>query len=363
VSAPLAVLVPVVGQPSETFLRRHVEQLLPGGTVVVARRSAPQGTWSPDVPTLWLDELGDDWGGAREQDAVATFLRAQGVRAVLAEYLDIWLPFLPVLAREGIRTVAHGHGYDVSSRLREPYWREAYLGYRDHAVPVVTMSQVSRARLLDLGLAPDQLHVVPYGVDVPDPVERPDRPQLHVLMAGRLVGKKNPLATLAACRHAADLGARLRITVIGDGPLRDEVQAAARGLDVSLRGARPHAEVLTALREADVFCQHSVVDAQTGDEEGLPVAILEAMAHGLPVVSTRHAGIPEAVGEGVSGLLVDEGDVTAMGRHLAALAADPGLRRRLGSAGRQAVLERFSWNAEHTALLQVLQLQDERIPT
>lgn len=359
----LAVLVPVLGAASETFVRRHVEQLQPGATVVIARRPAAGATWSTDAPTLWLDELLDDWGGEREQEAVADFLRTHQVRVVLAEYLDIWLPFLQVLARQGVRLVAHAHGYDVSSRLREPYWREAYLGYRDHQVPVVTMSQVSRRRLLDLGLDPERVHVVPYGVDLPDAVERPDRDRVHVLLLGRLVGKKDPLATLEACRRAVVAGAPLRITVVGDGPLREAVEVAARGLDVELRGALPHDEVLSALAQADVLCQHSVVDPRTGDEEGLPVAVLEAMAHGLPVVSTRHAGIPEAVEHGVSGLLCAEGDVATMAAHLVGLAGDPDLRRRMGAAGRRTVLERFSWNAERTGLLTVLQLQEERVTT
>ncbi|MCW2673280.1 MAG: GDP-mannose-dependent alpha-(1-6)-phosphatidylinositol monomannoside mannosyltransferase [Frankiales bacterium] len=365
-SHPLAVCVPVVGQGTESFIRRHVTELLPGRTVVIARRPAPPGTgtWATDAPTLWLDPLLDEWGGDREQAAVRDFLHEHGVRAVLAEYLDIWLPFLPTFAGAGVRCVAHAHGYDVSVRLREEHWRTAYLGYR-HTAEVVTMSECSRTRLVNLGLEADQVQVVPYGVDVPASPDRPQREQVHVLAVGRLVGKKSPLTTLEACRRAAASGAQLRVTVVGDGPLRAELEqaAAASGLTVELPGAQPHGEVLAAMRDADVFAQHSVTDAATGDEEGLPVAILEAMAHGLPVVSTRHAGIPEAVVEGVTGFLVDEGDVDAMADRLATLAADGALRQRFGAAGRQIVLDRFTWAAERAGLLAVLQLQTERVRT
>src|SRR4051794_36516731 len=116
------------------------------------------------------------------------------------------------------------------------------------------------------------------------------------------------------------------------------------------RSAVRHQEVLRRMRVADVFCQHSIVDPETGDEEGLPVAILEAMVHGLPVVSTRHAGIPDAVADGVSGFLVEEGDVAGMARHLARLAADPALRSRMGRAGRRIVEARFTWPVERDAL-------------
>jgi colanic acid/amylovoran biosynthesis glycosyltransferase len=350
----LAVCVPVVGQPSESFLRRHVTELLPGRTVVIARRAAPpgQGTWSTDLPTLWLDALLDEWGGEAEQAAIRDFLDEHGVQAVLAEYLDMWLPFLPTFGQAGVRCVAHAHGYDVSVRLREDYWRSAYLAYRD-AADVVTLSEISRTRLIDLGLAPEQVHVVPYGVDAPPASPRPDRDEVHVLAVGRLVGKKSPLTTMEACRRA---GARL--TVIGDGPLKEAMEHAAEGLAVELRGAQPHESVLAAMREADVFAQHSITDPETGDEEGLPVAILEAMAHGLPVVSTRHAGIPEAVLEDVTGFLVDEGDVDAMAHRIVALAKDPDLRHQFGAAGRQRVQDRFSWAAERASLLSVLQWEE-----
>src|SRR4051794_29098136 len=124
----LAVCVPVLGLPSETFIRRHVERLAPGRTVVISRRPAPAGPgrWDGGCPVLWLDEVGDAWGGEAERDALASFLAEHGVRSVLAEYLDIWLPFLDVFAGAGARTVVHAHGYDVSARLRDPHWRAEY---------------------------------------------------------------------------------------------------------------------------------------------------------------------------------------------------------------------------------------------
>ena len=92
---PLAVFVPVLGAASETFIRRHVEELTPN-TIVVSRRLAPEGEtrWTVDCPTLLLDALGDEWGGAIEQETVTTFLQEHGVAAVLLEFLDVWLPFL-----------------------------------------------------------------------------------------------------------------------------------------------------------------------------------------------------------------------------------------------------------------------------
>jgi glycosyltransferase involved in cell wall biosynthesis len=349
--------VPVLGQASETFLRRHVEALLPGGTVVVARGEAraEARTWRADVPTLLLDPLEDEWGGEIERATVDEFLRVHGVRSVLTEYLDVWLPFLDVFAGRGLTRVAHAHGYDVSMRLRDDYWRTAYRDYAGFDA-VVAMSQCTRDRLIGIGLPADRLAVVPCGVDLPElPPRRPAGSPVNVLLAGRLVAKKNPLATLQACARAATAGASLRVTVIGDGPLMPQIRAAAASMpSVDVRGAQPHDAVLEAMRRADLFCQHSIVDPQTGDEEGMPVAILEAMAHGVPVVSTRHAGIPEAVADGVTGLLVDEGDVAGMAECIRSLAADSARRHEFGRAGHERVASRFTWTRERDALLGLL---------
>lgn len=357
-SSVLAVFVPVVGTRSETFIRRHVDDLWPGRTVVVARRRAASEAagWTTDAPTLLLDPMNDEWGGAREQQAVSDFLRVHGASAALLEFLDIWLPFTPTLQDLGLRIVAHAHGYDVSQRLREDYWQSAYLTAYQEIDAVVTMSQVTRDRLVSLGLNADRVVVVPYGVDVVPSIDREPRSPVHVLVVGRLVAKKDPLASVAACDLAVRRGADLRVSVLGDGPLMSELEAVATraSVDIAVLGARPHRDVLTLMNTADIFCQHSVVDPQTGDEEGVPVAILEAMAHGLPVVSTRHAGIPEAVVDGVTGLLVDERDVETMAEHLCALSADPSLRVRLGAAGRERIKARFTWPQERRALLELL---------
>src|SRR4051794_2820789 len=315
----LAVCVPVLGLPSETFIRRHVERLAPGRTVVISRRPAPEGPgrWTTSAPTLWLDDLADTWGGPVEGDAVEGFLRAHEVTAVLAEYLDVWLPFLDCFAATGARTVAHAHGYDVSMRLRDEHWRGEYLALA-RADAVVTMSEPSHRRLVSLGLPAERVEIVPYGVDLPlAPNRVRSEGAVRVLAVGHLVAKKAPLATLAAVRAAAVGQPGIALTLLGDGPLMDDARTAAAGLPIELPGSVAHDEVLRRMRAADVFCQHSIVDPQTGDEEGLPVAILEAMAHGLPVVATHHAGIPEAVADGVSGFLVEEGDVEAMGARLA----------------------------------------------
>ena len=144
--------------------------------------------------------------------------------------------------------------------------------------------------------------------------------------------------------------------MVGDGPLLRQAQELAQALSLQKRihflGACPQGQVAELMREARGFVQHSVV-APDGDSEGSPVAVMEAQLSGLPVVATRHAGIPEVVLDGQSGLLVEEGDEIAMAQAMARLVLDPALAARLGDFGRRRVQSQFTIENH---LLQVSQL-------
>ncbi|MEJ5169577.1 MAG: glycosyltransferase, partial [Fimbriimonadales bacterium] len=144
------------------------------------------------------------------------------------------------------------------------------------------------------------------------------------------------------------------------GPDADKARRLAERLGIaeSVRflGGLPRRRVLEELTMADAFVLHCRTDPRTGDEEGLPTAILEAMAYALPVVSTRHAGIPEAVEDGQTGLLTDEGDAAATARALSALAVDADLRRRLGLAGFERARAEFDWERERARILTTMGL-------
>ncbi len=378
--AALAVLCPHPGLASETFLERHCNQLVPGATSVVCLTQPSGAAWEVQGDLTRLPETPEPhrlWWYRHRAAAMLTrrirplppvpmqatnvlagHLRRNRPNAVLLEYLDAWLGYLDVLRSEGRRVVAHAHGYDVSTRLRSPYWREQYR--RLNAVDaVVTVSRESADLLADLGIRPELLHVIPCGTDVPEtPPAHPPRDGVRVIAVGRLVEKKNPLATIQAFARATDATETVHLDVVGAGPLEPACRRLIEELGVSsrvtLHGALPHETILAMLAAADIFVQHSVTDPATGDKEGLPVAILEAMARALPVVSTRHAGIPEAVHDGLTGLLVAERDIDGMARGLRALVGDPARRQALGLAGWQRAQERFSWAREREDLLALL---------
>jgi len=171
-----------------------------------------------------------------------------------------------------------------------------------------------------------------------------DAPPTFVAV-GRFVDKKAPFFTLLAFSKVLDSIPQARLIMIGEGPLWEAAQQLARALSISsavdFRGVCPHAEVAASMQQARAFVQHSI-RAENGDSEGTPVVVLEAGASGLPVVSTRHAGIKDVVVHGETGFLVDEADVEGMAGYMIRLAKDPQLAGGLGSAARKRIEVEFS---------------------
>jgi glycosyltransferase involved in cell wall biosynthesis/GT2 family glycosyltransferase len=229
---------------------------------------------------------------------------------------------------------------------------------------------------LQLRIAPpDRLVVIPNGVDPApflapgdgvsagrdaraDPeADPPDRP-LTAVAVGRLTEQKDPATLLDAWRRVRGPH---RLLLVGDGPMRAALEARCRaeGLDgrVVIAGVRD--DVAAILRRADVFVLAS-------RWEGLPLAIIEAMMSGLPIVATTVGGVPEAVAEGETGLLVPPQAPGALALALERLLGDAALRRRMGAAGRQRALREFAADrmlAQTAALYaRVLSASRHRLP-
>jgi glycosyltransferase involved in cell wall biosynthesis len=162
-----------------------------------------------------------------------------------------------------------------------------------------------------------------------------------VAFIGRFVDKKGAddlVAALGVLRPT-----RPRTLFIGAGPLRPSVEAQARdlGIDATFTGSLPPSEVASRLAASRLLAAPSRTAAD-GDTEGLPTTVLEAGAYGVPVVSTFHSGIPEAVLDGTTGLLGPERDVAALSRNILRLLSDDGLRTRMGQAARVHIASNFN---------------------
>ena len=370
----VAVVVQAFPKLSETFIQRQIAFL--DASVICERFDEPlyrqlglkrtcHVIGERSFASRWLKKaafkLGfyfDHWDG-RQRREVAKLLARERFDVVLAEFGPNGIKAAPVCAASDVPVVVHFHGYDLSWLLRHRFYVGLLRKALQSASGAVVVNERMRERLQRLGVDEPKVHLIPYGVDVEQ-----HRPEANAgngvctfLAVGRLVDKKAPLLTVKAFERCARQAEDVRLRIIGDGPLFEDVKTYVSASDqrarIELLGARPHSEVEAALKNANVFVQHSV-KAPTGDEEGWPNSVAEAAATGLPIVATRHGGIPTQVVDGQTGYLVEEGDYEAMGDKMICLARDASLRRRLGRSGRRHIQENGDLRQSLNRLRQVL---------
>jgi len=209
--------------------------------------------------------------------------------------------------------------------------------------------------LLARGFPPEKLRTIRLGIER-DPPVAPDAGdgQPYLLFVGRFVEKKGAMHLLEALRLLRKRGEAPRLLMIGDGPLDGRLRRAAASLpEVRFLGWQAPAEVRARMRGATALVVPSAT-AATGDEEGLPTVVLEAMAQGTPVIGSRHSGIVEAVRNEEDGLLVPPADPKALADAIGRVIHDEALRRRLGMAARHTVAERFDARTQSRCLEEAL---------
>ena len=247
----------------------------------------------------------------------------------------------------GIPFSITAHGQDFMSDLgQDDLLREICAAAEFVAVETDYSRTLLQERCPD---AAPKIHRVYNGLDLanlpsPPQGERAPAPTT-ILSVGRLVPFKGFEILLEACGELDRRNFVFRCQIVGDGPLREKLEAMIADLKlqdrVQLCGALSQADVFSKLQTCDIFALASVVDA-AGASDVFPTVIMEAMACARPVVSTRLAGIPESVVDGVTGLLVPPGDWEAFAEALDKLVRDSELRKRLGDAGRGRMQKEFS---------------------
>ncbi|MCE9650961.1 MAG: glycosyltransferase [Parvibaculum sp.] len=244
------------------------------------------------------------------------------------------------------RLVTTFHGVDMSACLdRDPDIYRHLFTNGDLFLPV---SDHWRDKLVAHGCDPARIEVHRMGIDpsrFPLTSRKGSGRDLKLLTIGRLVEKKGVEYALRAVANLINKGTALSYEIIGDGSLKPQLEALANDLGIAehvrFRGSMVQKDVVRAMQSGDVLLAPSVTDT-TGDQEGIPVTIMEAMATGMPVVSSWHSGIPELVDDKVSGLLVRERDVDGIAAAIGALAASADERTRMGIAARSKIIADYN---------------------
>lgn len=340
----LAIICPQLGAASETFIKKHIELIAPGRTVVLTGEIHDPAWISCPVKQIPI-RIGQYRFSSEIESDVLQFLMQNAATHILCEFGCIGGAVLELNQKSlHLPAYVHFHGQDASEFLSMPEIVEYYRLMGQTIDGVISVSQPMKNRLIGIGIPPEKLRVIHSGVDVPKKdFSNPENGPCRLIAVSRLIPKKGLLQTLMAFENSLGKDPSITLEIIGDGPLRPEIDAfiESRKLQssVTLRGVLSHAEVLAMMDRSSIFVLHSMKDPKTGNREGLPVSLLEAAAHALPVVSTRHEGIPEAVEDEISGFLVNEGDWISMASCILKLARDPNLRKGMGLAGRKKIIE------------------------
>lgn len=349
----LAILSPSQNAYSETFIQAHKH--IPGVNVysyygdpypvfLENKGALERSIWISALIHLSGRILGSNFVDRRE-DLLYSSLRREGIECVLAEYGITGAKLLKVCQKLNLPLIVTFFGYEISTHQVLQQYRQSYAEMFQYAHAVVIVSQHMRRNLEEFGCPPDKIHFSPTGPNDIFFDVQPVFSQKLFVSTGRFVDKKAHYYTILAFALVLKQHPEAKLIIAGDGLLLNVCMNLVRHLQiehaVEFPGVIDLQKFAGHLAVARAYVQHSIT-ALSGDMEGTPVAVMEASAAGVPVVSTRHAGIPEVVVDGRTGLLVDEHDVQGMARAMLKLLEDGQLAATMGAEGRKFILENFS---------------------
>lgn len=291
-------------------------------------------------------------------NALAAYLKRNKIEVVLAEYGMVGAMVSKACQKAGVPLVIHYHGADVHHRKTVqdylPFYRQSFL----YAYALVVVSNDMAKTLSTLGAPSNKIKLNPYGVDISkfSLVDIKSTPK-NFISIGRFVEKKSPLSVIEAFKMVTDRFSDAHLSMVGAGPLLQEAKYFAEEANiadkVTFYGVQTVSQIILLIRQSRCFVQHSVT-ARDGDMEGTPNSILEAGASGLAIVSTRHAGIKEAVIDGETGYLVDEHDITGMANYMIKFAEDVDLAAEMGAKEAEHIRKNYDINDRIKTLTAIL---------
>lgn len=279
-----------------------------------------------------------------EEQALITSFKKNEFDLVFAEYGGTGERLLPICKELGIPLIVHFHGYDAS-RKDQLEIHDNYAGIFSYAKFIICVSRKMERDLLNLGCPENKLVYNVYGPH-PDFLQlNPQFTKPQFIAIGRFVNKKAPYYLILSFFEVLKEFPAAKLVIAGDGELWNMCKNLVDFYEirdhVELPGIISPGSFQNYLEESLAFVQHSIT-AEDGDSEGTPVSILEASAGGLPVLATKHAGIPDVVKDGETGLLVEEHDVMGMAENMKMMLRDNNLSRKLGEKGKEHIRKYYT---------------------
>lgn len=258
-------------------------------------------------------------------------------------------------------------GFDISWYVQE-YGEQVYNKLFKEGDFFLSNCEYFRQRVINLGCDENKIFVLGSGIDCDRFFFKPRFPasdgKTRIATTGRLVEKKGIEYSIRAVAKLAQTHPHIEYNIIGDGPLKTDLQNLIEQLNVSrqikLVGWKNQQELIEILDKSHIFIATSIT-AQDGNQDAPVNTLKEAMAMGLPVIGTKHGGIPELIEDGISGFLVAERDVETLAEKIAYLCEHPQVWQPMGQAGRAYVERHYDTNKLNDQLVQFYQqLLDEQ---
>lgn len=278
------------------------------------------------------------------QDYISV-LKKHKIDVVLAQYGLSGVELMNICEAAAVPLVVHFHGFDASVyevlRRNEKRYQQLFVKTKK----IIAVSQVMKAQLISLGCPENKIALVTYGPNTIFFENKPNFTSNTFFAIGRFVDKKAPYLTLMAFYEVLKEFPDTQLRMAGSGALLNTCKnmVKAWGIEdkVHFLGIIKPEQTQIEMENALAFVQHSVV-AENGDREGTPVAVLEAQAAALPVISTYHAGIPDVVINGTTGFLVQETDIVGMQEAMVKLIKNINLAKEMGAKGRERIKNEFT---------------------
>jgi colanic acid/amylovoran biosynthesis glycosyltransferase len=283
-----------------------------------------------------------------ELRALTNVLEKRNAQLLHIYFGQIAVHLLPLIRTWKKPSIVSFHGADVMVEMNKPAYRTATKEMLDAVKLVLVRSESLRRAVVDLGCEEKKIVVQRTGIPLDEfPFRERDFPkngEWRFVQAGRLIEKKGLPVTLRTFASLMKRYPNATLTIAGEGPLRAQVQELARELKINQRvsflGFISQEQLRDLYYASHIFLHPSEAGAD-GNQEGIPNSMLEAMTTGLPVFATQHGGIPEAIENGVSGVLVPEHNYEELSRALLNAVEDPAFLSRVSRSGAEVVQDNF----------------------
>lgn len=362
------------GRYSETFIQNQIDRLAQWAEVfsVHAGRLPQRGDDDKLLSSyfFWvMHNIVKTISGKRNNYfgnyGLKRFLKEKKIDVVLANYGIAGVHILKVCKSLNIPLVVHFHGFDATQKKVLDKYSDAYKTLFQQAAGIIAVSTDMKKKLISLGAPEEKIALVPYGIDL-NKFNPSYQKKEHgfFLSVGRFIAKKSPQSTIKSFATVKQANKDAKLVMIGEkSGLYEDCKNLVEQLNlennVEFTGVKTPGEIVNYMQQANAFVQHSVT-AANGDMEGTPNTVLEAAACGLPVVSTKHGGIKEAVINGTTGLLVDEHDTEKMAKYMLELIQQPELAITMGKAGRKHIEKNYDLQKQMHKLFNILKKVAEK---